>query len=105
MKANLLRAEIAKKNLSVSEFLNQISMPKSTWSKRMRGVNCFNQNEIQNIINVLGLTDRQVMSIFFNAEVSQNTAMDDAAAITGCATLSQAVNAYIELLKITRATS
>lgn len=70
MKANLLRAEIAKKNLSVSEFLEKISMPKSTWSKRMRGVNCFNQNEIQNIINVLKLTDGQVMAIFFNAKVS-----------------------------------
>ena len=47
---------------------------------------------------------RKNIAAYIN-RITQNTAMDDAAAITGCATLSQAVNAYIELLKITRVTS
>lgn len=47
---------------------------------------------------------RKNIAAYIN-RITQNTTMDDAAAITGCATLSQAVNAYIELLKITRVTS
>ena len=73
MKANLLRAEIAKSDLSTSEFLGKIAMSKSAWSKKMRGINCFNQKEIQNIIDVLKLSDSQVMSIFFNSKVSEMT--------------------------------
>ncbi len=70
MKINLLRSEIAKQNLSTSEFLKLISMNKSTWSKKSRGINYFNQGEIQSIINVLNLSESQVMDIFFEKRVS-----------------------------------
>ncbi len=70
LKINLLRSEIAKQNLSTSEFLKLISMNKSTWSKKSRGINYFNQGEIQSIINVLNLSESQVMDIFFEKRVS-----------------------------------
>lgn len=47
---------------------------------------------------------RKNLAAYIN-RITQNTAMNDAAAIAGSATLSQAVDAYIKLLRVTLTTS
>lgn len=47
---------------------------------------------------------RKNIAAYIN-RITQNTATDETAAIAVVAVLPQAVNAYIELLKITRVTS
>lgn len=70
MDTNLLLAEIKLKGLSMKEFLTKIKMPKSTWSKRIRGLSEFSRPEIKAIIETLKLDNIKAMQIFFDSKVA-----------------------------------
>lgn len=70
MNSNMLLAEIKLKGFSMADFLDEIQMPKGTWSKKIRGITEFHRDEIQAIIKALDLSDAKVVSIFFTHKVS-----------------------------------
>ena len=47
------------------DFLMEIHMSKSSWSKKIRGLTEFKLQEIKIIANVLSLSDEQIIEIFF----------------------------------------
>lgn len=65
MNGNLLMAEIKLHGFTMNDFLLKIQMPRSTWSKKMRGISEFTRAEMIKIINVLHLSPDQIMAIFF----------------------------------------
>lgn len=70
MNTNLLMAEIKLKGLSMKEFLVKIQMPRSTWSKKLRGLNEFTLGEIKAITYALSLSKDKIIDIFFAQIVS-----------------------------------
>ena len=70
MDSNKLLALIKLRGLTMTEFLIAIQMPKSTWSKKIRGISEFTRAEICTIIHVLRMDTNDVMSIFFVNKVS-----------------------------------
>lgn len=54
----------------MKDFLMQIHMSKSAWSKKIRGLTEFKLQEIKIIANVLSLSDEQIIEIFFAQKVS-----------------------------------
>ena len=70
MDSNKLLALIKLRGFTMTEFLISIQMPKSTWSKKIRGVSEFTRAEICTIIHVLQMNTADVMSIFFVKKVS-----------------------------------
>lgn len=70
MNGNLLAAEIKLHGLSMNDFLRRIGMPRSTWSKKIRGMSEFTRAEMIKIVDVLHLTPDQIMAIFFCRKVS-----------------------------------
>lgn len=51
MNGNLLMAEIKLHGYTMNDFLLKIQMPRSTWSKKMRGMSEFTRAEMIKIIN------------------------------------------------------
>lgn len=70
MNRNLLLAKIKEQGLLMGDFLALLDMPKSTWSKKIRGINEFNRFEMQRIIDILNLDKQDVFDIFFGKLVS-----------------------------------
>ncbi len=70
MDSNKLLAFIKLKGFQMTRFLELIQMPSSTWSKKIRGISEFTRAEIYTIISVLGLTNEEVMDIFFTQKGS-----------------------------------
>lgn len=70
MNGNLLMAEIKLHGYTMNDFLLKIQMPRSTWSKKMRGMSEFTRAEMIKIINALQLSPEQIMAIFFCVKVS-----------------------------------
>lgn len=70
MNKNMLYAEIKFKGYSIQDFLFKINMNRSTWNKKVRGINEFTRDEILRIITVLNLSVEKTMEIFFCRKVS-----------------------------------
>lgn len=70
MNVDDLRAEIARRNLSVPKLAELIKIDKKTLYTRMNGETSFKQEEISAIAKVLELSSEKIMSIFFADAVS-----------------------------------
>lgn len=70
MNVDDLRAEIARRNLSVPKLAELIKIDKKTLYTRMNGETSFKQEEISAIAKVLELSSEKIMSIFFADTVS-----------------------------------
>ena len=65
-----LKAEIARRDLTVPKLADLIGMDKKTLYSRINGETTFKQTEIVKISQVLNLTEDMIMSIFFADIVS-----------------------------------
>jgi hypothetical protein len=65
-----LKAEIARKNLSIPQLARLVHMDKKTLYSRINGNTDFKQSEIASISKVLELKQNEIMSIFFADMVS-----------------------------------
>lgn len=70
MNSNMLLGKIKENGYSMTDFLNIMDMPPSTWSKKIRGITEFTRYEIQRMIHILSLTENDLIDIFFNEKVS-----------------------------------
>ncbi len=70
MNSNKLLALIKLRGFSMSQFLGMIQMPRSTWSKKIRGLSEFTRSEMTAIIRALNMNTEEVMTIFFDKKVS-----------------------------------
>ena len=60
-----LKAEIARRDLTVPKLAELIGMDKKTLYSRINGETTFKQTEIVKISQILNLTEDMIMSIFF----------------------------------------
>lgn len=65
-----LKAEIARRDLTVPKLAELIGMDKKTLYSRINGETTFKQTEIVKISQILNLTEDMIMSIFFADIVS-----------------------------------
>lgn len=66
MNTTLLEIEMIKKKVSKKELQNAIGISRSAFYRKMCGEVELSREEIEKIIKFLGLTEEQVMSIFFD---------------------------------------
>lgn len=64
----LLEYEMKKKNISIGEMCKKLSISRSAFYRKCRGITQFTQGEIQSIVNLLEL--ESPVDIFFTKEVS-----------------------------------
>lgn len=65
MNANELKGKITAKGMTIQDFCNQAGFIRSTFDRKMNGSSEFNRDEIERIIEVLGLTWDDALTIFF----------------------------------------
>ena len=70
MNACLLKGIIVSRGMSFSQFYISVKMKKTSFYRKLSGATEFTRGEIENIIKELNLSADEVMSIFFNIEVS-----------------------------------
>ena len=68
MNKALLEYEMKKKNISIGEMCKKLSISRSAFYRKCRGISQFTQEEIQNIVNILDL--ESPVAIFFTKQVS-----------------------------------
>lgn len=66
----LLEYHIKKSGFTIDKFASAIGCVKSTYYKKVKGISDFTGAEIRKCIDVLDLTEDDVMKIFFNKKVS-----------------------------------
>lgn len=75
MDGRLLKSKIVLNDLRINDFISEINknghiMDRNRYYRCMRGEDEFDRKEIQAISEVLGLTDEEMLDIFFKEEVS-----------------------------------
>lgn len=65
-----LRAEMARKSISIPQLAEKIGVTKKTMYSRMSGETAFKQFEIQKISEILDFSDADIIRIFFTEKVS-----------------------------------
>ena len=70
MKVNELKAELARKELTIGEFAELTKIARTTIWKRFKGRGEFNLSEIKRISTILGLDNNRILEIFFDEKVS-----------------------------------
>ena len=65
MRANALRGKIVEKGMTIGEFCEEAKFVRSTFDRKMNGSSEFDRDEIERIIDVLGLTWDEARNIFF----------------------------------------
>lgn len=70
MNPNELRAEIARKGLSIPKVAAIMGISKKTLYSRLDGAKEFKSSEISTLREVLALTDERMLEIFFEKKVS-----------------------------------
>lgn len=71
MNRDLLKAELAKRNMSVDELASLVGMNKSTIYRVMNGDTWCSVKTAAKIINALKLKPKTAMQIFFEDEVAE----------------------------------
>lgn len=59
MRCNLLKAEIAAREMTYREVAEKAGISKSTFSAKINGQRPFDVDEVLRIVDVLGITDNQ----------------------------------------------
>lgn len=70
MRANALRGKIVEKGMTIGEFCEEAKFVRSTFDRKMNGSSEFDRDEIERIIDVLGLTWDEARNIFFAEDVT-----------------------------------
>lgn len=70
MNVRLLKAAMVIAGLTTADMLRELGIGKSAWFRKLNGKSQFTQKEICKIRQVLKLTDRQTVEIFFAEKVS-----------------------------------
>lgn len=70
MDTNKLRYFIADRGKSISDIEAALGISKTALYRKMNSKSEFTREEIQKLILVLGLSDEETMSVFFNDKVS-----------------------------------
>ena len=65
MQANILKGKIVESGMTVGEFCEKAGFVRSTFDRKINGTSEFNRDEIQTIIDTLGLTWEDAQKIFF----------------------------------------
>lgn len=65
MNPNELKAEIARNNMSVPILAKKLGISKKAMYQKISGETQFKQKEIAAIRNILGLSEKAVITIFF----------------------------------------
>ena len=65
MQANILKGKIVESGMTVGEFCEKAGFVRSTFDRKINGTSEFNRDEIQKIIDTLGLTLEDAQKIFF----------------------------------------
>lgn len=65
MKANVLKAKIVEKGLTIGEFCTMVGFVRSTFDRKLAGVSEFDRNEIEQIMHALDLNAEEIRNIFF----------------------------------------
>lgn len=70
MRANELRGKIVANGMTIGEFCEKANFVRSTFNRKLNGSSQFDRDEIERIIDVLGLTWDEARNIFFAEEVT-----------------------------------
>ncbi len=70
MNISELKAEMARKDITIPQLADSISVSKKTLYSRFKGETSFTQPEIVAIAKVLNLTNTKIFAIFFAEEVA-----------------------------------
>ena len=70
MRANVLKGKIVENGMTIGEFCEQAKFVRSTFDRKLSGASEFDRDEIERIIDVLGLTWDEARNIFFADEVT-----------------------------------
>ena len=70
MRSNVLRGKIVENGMTIREFCDQANFVRSTFDRKLSGASEFDRDEIERIIDVLGLTWDDARNIFFADEVT-----------------------------------
>ena len=65
MQANILKGKIVESGMTVGEFCEKAGFVRSTFDRKLNGKSVFNRDEIQKIIDTLGLSWEDAQKIFF----------------------------------------
>ena len=65
MNANELRGKIIAKGMTIQEFCTAAGFVRATFDRKLNGTSEFNRDEIERIIDALGLTWEDARAIFF----------------------------------------
>lgn len=70
MRSNVLRGKIVENGMTIGEFCDRANFVRSTFDRKLSGASEFDRDEIERIIDVLGLTWDDARNIFFDDEVT-----------------------------------
>ncbi len=66
MKSKILKSILALKEIKLTELSKEIGISYSALYRKLRGTSAFNAIEIKKISEILGLSDNEIINIFFN---------------------------------------
>ena len=65
MQSNILKGKIVESGMTVGEFCEKAGFVRSTFDRKLNGTSVFNRDEIQKIIDTLGLSWDDAQKIVF----------------------------------------
>lgn len=70
MNSRELKAQMVRRGIEINQLCAIIGISRTAWFRKVSGASLFTQKEISDIRDALDLDDQQVLTIFFNKEVS-----------------------------------
>ena len=62
----LLKYTLGIKRILVKDICKKLKISRSAWNRKTNGLSEFTRDEIQELINILDLTQQQIKEIFFS---------------------------------------
>ncbi|MBW9212826.1 MULTISPECIES: helix-turn-helix transcriptional regulator [Terrabacteria group] len=73
MNTQELKGLLVAKGYTYSDISNKLGISLTAFTRKMNGVTQFKQDEIKNISSILNLSDSQIILVFFNNSVLNDT--------------------------------
>lgn len=73
MNTQELKGLLVSKGYTYSDISNELGISLTAFTRKMNGVTQFKQDEIKNIASILNLSNSQIILIFFNNSVLNDT--------------------------------
>ena len=70
MNSRELKAQMVRRGIEINQLCAIIGISRTAWFRKVSAASLFTQKEISDIRDALDLDDQQVLTIFFNKEVS-----------------------------------